>query len=120
MRLLMSGIAIMLMVLAPVSGLTAESESILLNRITMMDLGSQTCLPCKMMVPILAKLQADYKDKADIIFVDVEKNRQEAAKYRIKLIPTQIFFTSKGREIYRHEGFLSEDAARKMLDILLE
>ena len=76
----------------------------------LLDLGSKTCIPCKMMAPILDKLTKEYAGKFDVKFIDVwlKENTAEATKHRIKLIPTQIFFDAEGKELWRHEGFISE------------
>ena len=83
--------------------------------VTLVDLGAKTCIPCKMMAPILKKLKKAYKDKAAIIFIDVNKNRKMSKQFRIRAIPTQIFFDEKGKEVYRHEGFMSRKAIEKQL-----
>lgn len=77
--------------------------------VTMLDLGSDKCIPCKMMEPILAKLQKSYSGKAAIMFIDVLKDFSLAQKYKIALIPTQIFYTKDGEEVFRHQGFMSEE-----------
>jgi thioredoxin 1 len=76
--------------------------------VTLIDLGATECIPCKMMAPIMTKLEADYQGKAVIAFIDVWKNRGQAPKYKIRAIPTQIFYDASGTEVYRHEGFMSE------------
>ncbi|MFH2091869.1 MAG: thioredoxin family protein [Pseudomonadota bacterium] len=76
--------------------------------VTLIDLGATECIPCKMMAPIMTRLEADYQGKAVIAFIDVWKHRDQAPKYRIRAIPTQIFFDSSGTEVYRHVGFMSE------------
>jgi thioredoxin 1 len=76
--------------------------------VTMVDLGADACVPCKLMAPILAKLEKAYSGKAAIVFVDVWKDRQAARQFGIRVIPTQIFYDEKGREIMRHEGFMDE------------
>ncbi|SDU46684.1 thioredoxin family protein [Desulfobacula phenolica] len=78
------------------------------GKVTMIDLGAKTCIPCKMMAPILVKLEKAYKGKADIVFIDIRKNRQQASRFKIRAIPTQIFFNEQGEEVYRHVGFLNE------------
>lgn len=78
--------------------------------VTMVDLGAHKCVPCKMMAPILEKLTKAYKGKAAIIFIDVWQDRSQAKKYGIRAIPTQIFFDKRGKEVYRHVGFMGEDA----------
>ena len=76
--------------------------------VTLVDLGAGACIPCKMMAPILEKLEKVYRGKAAIVFVDVWKNPGGAEPFKIRVIPTQIFYDKKGKEVYRHEGFMSE------------
>lgn len=75
----------------------------------LIDLGAGTCIPCKMMAPILDELQRDYRGKVNVIVIDVYEKREEAAKYNIYAIPTQIFFDASGKELYRHEGFMAKE-----------
>ena len=77
--------------------------------VTMLDIGKNKCIPCKMMAPILEKLKKEYDGKASIVFVDISKDRTPAVKYGIRAIPTQIFFNKEGKEVHRHVGFMSED-----------
>ena len=83
--------------------------------VTMIDLGAKKCIPCKMMAPILEKLEKLYKEKAVIVFIDVWENRAQAKKYNIRSIPTQIFFDKQMKEIYRHVGFMSEEEIKAQL-----
>jgi len=76
--------------------------------VTMVDFGANACIPCKMMAPIMAKVEKKYKGKAAVIFIDVWKDQAPAKRFGIRAIPTQIFFDKKGSEVYRHEGFMSE------------
>lgn len=73
------------------------------------DFGRGTCIPCKMMQPILEKLEKEYEDKASILILDVGEYASLARKYQIMMIPTQIFFDSAGKEVYRHQGFMPEE-----------
>lgn len=87
--------------------------------VTMIDLGAKSCIPCKMMAPILEKLEAEYRGKADVVFIDVWQSPDEGKKYGIRAIPTQIFYNRKGQEVGRHEGFLDEKSIRDTLEKLL-
>lgn len=78
------------------------------DMVTMVDLGAKSCIPCKMMAPILAELEKEYQDKAAIIFIDVWQNKDQARKYNVKAIPTQIFFDKSGKEVERHTGFMDK------------
>jgi len=83
--------------------------------VTLIDLGADQCVPCKMMAPILTKLQKDYKDRAAVVVIDVYKNVDQAKRFGIRAIPTQIFFDKNGAEVYRHMGFMSEKAIVEQL-----
>ena len=75
---------------------------------TMVDLGANECIPCKMMMPVMEKAKKKYREKAAIVFIDVWKNKKPAKRFGIRVIPTQIFFDKDGKEVYRHEGFMGE------------
>ena len=76
--------------------------------VTMIDLGAKKCIPCKMMAPIMVKMEKVYKEKAAIVFIDVWEHREQASRFKIRAIPTQIFFDKNSKEVYRHVGFMSE------------
>ena len=76
--------------------------------VTMVDLGADSCIPCKMMAPIIKKMEKKYEGKAAIVFIDVWKHRDQAKRFGIRAIPTQIFFDKDGKERYRHVGFMGE------------
>ena len=78
--------------------------------VTMIDLGADSCVPCKLMAPILKKLEKEYNGRAAIVFIDVWKYKDQARRFGIRAIPTQIFFDKEGKEVYRHLGFMSEKA----------
>lgn len=75
----------------------------------LLDLGATKCIPCKMMAPILDELRDTYEGKMEVVFIDVWENSEEAAKYGIEQIPTQIFFDATGKERFRHVGFYSRE-----------
>ena len=84
----------------------------------LVDLGAGKCIPCKMMAPILEELKKDYAGKMDVVFIDVWQNSDEGNKYKIRVIPTQIFYGPEGKELFRHEGFFSrEDILNKWKDL---
>ena len=77
--------------------------------VTMVDLGADKCVPCKLMAPILEELKEEYQGRAAVVFIDVWKDKAPAKRFGIKAIPTQIFFDSEGNEVYRHVGFMSKE-----------
>ena len=83
--------------------------------VTMVDLGANSCIPCKMMTPILEELKTAYQGKAAIVFIDVWKLPEQGKKFKVSIIPTQIFFDQNGTEVYRHVGFMDKQAIMDQL-----
>ena len=73
----------------------------------LVDLGAGKCIPCKMMAPILDELKKEYAGVFSVEFNDVWENPEQAQKYKVELIPTQIFYDASGKELFRHVGFFS-------------
>jgi len=84
----------------------------------LMDFGSGQCATCKMMDVILDELAQEYSGKLKIQFVDARENTELAEQYAVRMIPTQIFFDAEGKELFRHEGFISkEDILKKWAEL---
>ena len=74
----------------------------------LVDLGAGKCIPCKMMKPILDDLTQNYADQFTVVFIDVWENKDAGEPYGIRMIPTQIFYGTDGKELARHEGFFAK------------
>ncbi|WP_350341566.1 thioredoxin family protein [Desulfoferula mesophila] len=93
----------------------ADQEIPVKGMVTMLELGADYCMPCRMMKPIVAEAKKEYQGRAAFVFVDVQENRLAAMAYGLRAIPTQIFFDKQGKEAWRHEGYLS----RENIDLVL-
>ena len=85
------------------------------GRPTVVDFGARSCIPCKKMAPILESLAGEYRGRAGVLFIDVHEDQATARKFRIQMIPTQIFFDPEGKEVKRHIGFLDKPEIVKEL-----
>lgn len=76
-------------------------------QISFLEFGSTTCIPCKQMKGVMKEVETYYGSKVKVTFHDVNlsENKELMRKYKIQLIPTQIFLDSLGKQISRHEGF---------------
>jgi len=73
------------------------------------------------MAPILAELRKEYEGRVIVEFIDVWKNPAAAKPYDTRLIPTQILYDREGREVWRHEGFISkEDLIARFAEVGIE
>jgi thioredoxin 1 len=80
----------------------------------LLDFGRGKCIPCKAMAPILKELSEEYKDRVIIKVIEIDRESGLTTANRIRLIPTQIFFDAKNKEVLRHEGFMSKDEIKKV------
>lgn len=71
---------------------------------TLAEFGSNSCIPCKKMKPILDELSTSYQGKLNVVIVEVYDNMALTRQYGIMAIPTQIIFDSSGKEVTRHTG----------------
>lgn len=86
--------------------------------VTFVELGSVRCVPCKMMQPIMREIEKEYAGKVKVVFYDVwtPEGRPYAQRYRIRVIPTQVFLDEDGREYFRHEGYFPKEEILKVLE----
>ena len=88
---------------------TAEKPDIKKPLPKLLDLGASKCVPCKMMAPILDEMKETFSGQLDVVFIDAWKNQSAGKEYGIRVIPTQIFFDTDGKELFRHEGFYARE-----------
>ncbi|ENK1242510.1 thioredoxin family protein [Clostridium sporogenes] len=81
----------------------------------LLELSSPTCGPCRKMTPIIKEIKEEYKNKVDTHIVDLTKNPQFGDKYKVSVVPTQVFLDKDGKVFLRHEGMLTKD---EIIDII--
>ncbi|MDD3044447.1 MAG: thioredoxin family protein [Candidatus Delongbacteria bacterium] len=86
-------------------------------KVTFIELGSVNCVPCKMMQPVMKEIEKEYPTQVKVVFHDVwtQKGKIDGSKYKVRVIPTQVFLDSLGKEYFRHEGFFPKDELIKIL-----
>lgn len=75
---------------------------------TLVDFFATWCGPCKMQSPILGQVKAVVGDDANIIKVDIDRNQELAARYRVQSVPTLILFKN-GEPVWRTVGLQQQN-----------
>jgi thioredoxin 1 len=75
------------------------------GKLVMLEIGSVGCIPCDKMKVVMDKLRTDYKDKLEVIFIDVRNDKENMRRFGVTMIPTQVFLDKDGKEFHRHIGY---------------
>lgn len=70
---------------------------------TLVDFYATWCGPCKMQAPILEQVKEKIGDSGNIIKIDIDRNQELAARYRVQSVPTLIMFKN-GEPVWRAVG----------------
>ncbi|HZW49685.1 MAG TPA: thioredoxin family protein [Bacillota bacterium] len=62
----------------------------------LLDFGSDSCVPCQELAPVIEELNQELQGKAIVRYLDVWKYPALAQNYPITVIPTQLFIDAKG------------------------
>ncbi len=85
---------------------------------TFVDFFATWCGPCKMMHPILEKLKEKMGDSVSILKIDVDRNQELSAQFRVQSVPTLIIFKD-GEVKWRAAGVHSaEDLEAKLKEFM--
>lgn len=83
--------------------------------ITFLEFGSKGCSACKRMESVIEEIGSKYSTKVNVVFLNVSKpeSLNLMKLYGIAVIPTQIILDRKGKEFFRHSGYISTDELEK-------
>ncbi len=86
-----------------------------LQRPVLVDFWADWCAPCRALMPVLAKLADAYDGKFLLGKLDTEAERELAAQFGIRSLPTVQLFKD-GKPVDQFMGALPEDQVRAFLD----
>jgi thioredoxin 2 len=81
----------------------------------MVDLFSPTCGPCRMLAPIIDTMARKFSGRVIIAKLNTSRNHLAATQYRIKGVPTMLFFKN-GELVDQVTGALPEQELARLLE----
>lgn len=81
----------------------------------MVDFFSPTCGPCRMLAPVIDTMARKFYGRVIIAKLDTSRNQMTAAQYRIKGVPTLLFFKN-GKLVDQVTGALPEQDLARLLE----
>ena len=82
-------------------------KALRLGKPAVVEFGANACASCREMKPVLESLEREHGERISVLNVDIIKTRGYISRYKIQLMPTQVFFDAQGREIGRNMGKVS-------------
>jgi thioredoxin 1 len=98
-----------------VTDATFEKEVLGSDVPVLVDYWAEWCGPCKMIAPVLEEVAVSHAGRVKIAKVDVDDNREIAAKYGIRGIPTLMLFKN-GELAAQKVGALSKAQLTAFVD----
>lgn len=83
------------------------------------DFFAEWCGPCKMLVPVLEQLEAQFGDKICIVKIDIDSNQEIAEEYQIMSIPLVMVFRN-GVKLEQVSGLKSIDFWSPLIEWLTQ
>lgn len=81
----------------------------------LVDFHTIWCSPCRKMAPIIDGIEEQYREKAVIMRIDIDKSKELGKAYKIQGVPVFILFKN-GKEIWKHNGMISDEELKKQIE----
>lgn len=88
--------------------------------VTFVSFGADGCRPCRLMEPMLKRLDEEFEGRAAIRELNTSEYPEVVPYFRITAVPTQILYDSKGKELGWHQGFMDEASMRTAIQDALK
>lgn len=71
----------------------SEFDSLLSEqKFLVVDFTATWCGPCRLVSPLIDQLAEEYKDRAQVVKIDIDKNKPVFKRYGLRSIPAVLFF----------------------------
>lgn len=95
------------------------TELLNIKKPILVDFHTLWCVPCRKMSPIIDSLSIEYKNKAEILRIDIDKSKEVALEYEITGVPVFVIF-NKGKIVWKKTGIIDKEVFKMELDKLFK
>lgn len=85
----------------------------------LIDFHTVWCAPCRKMAPVIDKIEEDFKGRAVVMRIDVDKSSDVGKAYDIKGVPVFILYKD-GVEKWKHNGIVAEQELIRQINNQLQ
>ena len=85
------------------------------EKLAIVDFSAEWCGPCRMVSPIIHELATEYEGRIVAGEVNVDENPQVTAKFKVRNIPTVLFFKN-GEVVEKQVGAVPKSAYKTILE----
>lgn len=82
----------------------------------LVDFYSDSCVPCKMLAPVLSQIESENSGTLKVVKVNVNFDIELAERFDVQAAPTLVFFKN-GKEQTRHRGSARKDDIEALISI---
>jgi thioredoxin 1 len=94
---------------------TFEEQVIKSDKLAVVDFSAEWCGPCRMVSPIIHELAGDYEGRIVTGEVDVDENPQVTMTYKVRNIPTVLFFKN-GEVVDKQVGAVPKSTYKALVE----
>jgi thioredoxin 1 len=87
----------------------AVQQTLRAGKPTVVEFGANNCASCREMKSVPGQLARERGDRISVVDIDLLQTTGYIGRYKIVLMPTQVFFDAQGRETGRHMGKISAE-----------
>lgn len=91
-----------------------DSEVIHSELPVLVDFYSDSCVPCKMLSPVLSQIESEHSGELKVVKVNVNFDIDLAERFDVQAAPTLILFKN-GVEQARHRGAAHKDDIEELI-----